>query len=139
MNDKYSHYTKDKTINTMLKKLEYTIKTATKRIEEMKENMMSNKDDNIEAKIPDSSRRRNFQEIPPQSRIMENIVPDFKNLNSHPPGTKASVAQPRANGAKTTSQKKNAAENDNSFLFVDARFGGTGSIYNTGTNKAKER
>ena len=65
MNDKYSHYTKDKTINTMQKKLEYTIKTATKRIEEMKENMISNKDDDIEAKIPDSSRRRNFQEIPP--------------------------------------------------------------------------
>ena len=75
MNDKYSHYKKDKTINTMLKKLEYAIKTATKRIEEMKEDMM---DDDIEAKIPGSSRRRNFQDIPPQSRIMQNIVPDFK-------------------------------------------------------------
>ena len=56
--------------------------------------MMSNKDDNIEAKIPDSSRRRKIQYIPSQSRIMENIVPDFKDLNSHPPETKASVAQP---------------------------------------------
>ena len=120
MNDKYSHYTKDKTINTMLKKLEYAIKTATKRIEEMKEDMMN---DDIEAKIPGSSRKRNFQDIPPQSRIMQKIVPDFKNLDSHPPGTKATVAQPKANGAKTTSQKNNATENDYSFLFVDARFG----------------
>ena len=37
---------------------------------------------------------------------MENIVPDFKNLNSHPPGTKASVAQPRANRAKTRTVKR---------------------------------
>ena len=37
-------------------------------------------DDDIEAKIPGSSKRRNFQDIPPQSRIMQNIVPDFKNL-----------------------------------------------------------
>ena len=101
----------------------------------MEENMMSNKDDDIEVTIPDSSRRRNFQEIPPQSRIMENIVPDFRNLNSYPSGTKASVAQPRANGAKNTSQKKNATEKDYSFLFVDARFGGAGSAYNGGTNK----
>ena len=126
MNDKYSHYTKDKTINTMLKKLEYTIKTATKRIEEMEENIMSNKDDDIEVTIPDSSRKRKFQEIPPESRIMENILPDFRNLNSYPPGTKASVAQPRANGAKNTSQKKNATEKDYSFLFVNARFGRAG-------------
>ena len=69
---------------------------------------------------------------------MENIVPDFKNLNSHPPGTKASVAQPKANGAKTTSQKKNATENDYSFLFVDARFGGAGGAYNGGNDKRKK-
>ena len=43
---------------------------------------------------------------------MQNIVPDFKNLDSHPPGTKATVAQPKANGAKTTSQEKNETEND---------------------------
>ena len=36
-NDKYSYYTKHKTINTMQKKLEYAIKRATKRIEEMEE------------------------------------------------------------------------------------------------------
>ena len=56
--------------------------------------------------IPHTSRIQNFQEIPPQSRIMENIVPDFKTINLHPPGTRASVAQLRANGAKNTSQKR---------------------------------
>ena len=48
MNNKYSHYAKDKTINTMLKKLEYAIKTATKRIEEMKDDMI---DEDIGAKV----------------------------------------------------------------------------------------
>ena len=62
----------------------------------------------------------------PQSRIMQNIVPDFRNLSSHPPGTKAPVAQSMAKGAKNTSQKRKAAEDDYSFFFVDARFGGAG-------------
>ena len=114
--NKYSHYTKDKAINIMLKKLEYAIKTATKKIDEMKDDMM---DDNMGDKVQGPSRRRNFQDIPPQSRIMQNIVPDFKNLSSHPPETKASVAQPRANGTKDTSQRKSAAD-DYSFLYVDA-------------------
>ena len=56
LNDKYSHYTKDKTINTRLKKLEYAIKTATKRVREMEEDKMSNKDDDVKVAIPDSSR-----------------------------------------------------------------------------------
>ena len=84
----------------------------------MKDDMM---DDNM-GKAQGPSRGRNFQDIPPQSRIMQNIVPDFRNLSSHPPGTKASVAQPRENRTKETSQKNNAAD-DYSFLFVDARFG----------------
>ena len=138
MTDKHSHYTKDKTINTMLKKLEYAIKTATKRIEEMKENMMSNKDDDIEAKIPDSSRRIDFKEIPLQYRIMENIIPDFKNLNSHPPGTKASLTYTRAGEARDTSQEKDTTEKDHSFLFADARFGGSDDTHNSDSNKQQK-
>ena len=53
MNDKYSHYKKDKTIDTMLKKLKYAIKTASKNIEEMEEDIMSNKDYEVEITIPD--------------------------------------------------------------------------------------
>ena len=104
----------------------------------MEEDMMNNKDDDIEVTNPESSRRRNFQEMLPQSRIMENVRPEFRNLKSHPPGTKASVAQPRANGAKNASQKKDAGEKDYSFLFDDARFGGAGGAYNGGTNKQKK-
>ena len=40
MNDKYFHYTKDIAINTMLKKLQYAIKTATEKIDEMKDDVM---------------------------------------------------------------------------------------------------
>ena len=87
MNDKYSHYAKDRAINTMLKKLQYAIKTAIEKVNEMKEDIMD--DDMGRAQGP--SRRRDFQDIPPQSRILQNIVPDFRKLTSHPPGTKASV------------------------------------------------
>ena len=96
MHDKYSHYKKDKTINTMLKKLEYTMKLANRRIEEM-EDM---NDDDIKAKLPDLF--RNYQEITPQPRTKENIIPDIKNLNSHPPGTEASVACTTASETKDT-------------------------------------
>ena len=53
MNDKYSHYTKDKAISKMLKKLKIAVKIATKGIEEMEENIMSSKDDHIEVTIPE--------------------------------------------------------------------------------------
>ena len=52
MNDKYSHYLKDKAIGKMLQKLQYALKIAAKRIEEMEEDLMDNKDDNIEVIIP---------------------------------------------------------------------------------------
>ena len=45
-------------------------------------------------RIQGPSRRRDIQDIPPQSRILQNIVTDFRKLTSHPPGTKASAAFP---------------------------------------------
>ena len=102
MNEKYTHYAKDKAINTMLKKLQYAIKTAIEKINEMKEDIMD--DDMGRAQGP--SRRRDFQDIPPQSRIMQNIVPDFRKLTSHPPGTKASVAQPMSSRNKENIPEK---------------------------------
>ena len=99
----------------------------------MKEDMMD--DDMGRAQGP--SRRRDFQDIPPQSKILQNIVPDFRKLTSHPPGTKASVAQPRASGNKETSQKKNGGD-DYAFLFKDARFGGPGGAYYGNNNKQRK-
>ena len=49
INDRYSHYKKDKGIGTMLKKLEYAIKTKSKKVEEMKEELLSKKEDDTEA------------------------------------------------------------------------------------------
>ena len=57
MNDKYSHYLKDEAIRKMLKKLQYAVKIAAKRIEEMEEDMMDNKDDDIEVIISESSKK----------------------------------------------------------------------------------
>ena len=119
----------------MMKKLKYVIKTASKRIDEMKDDMI---DDDMGDKVQGPSRRRYFQDILPQSRIMQNTVPDFRNLSSHPPRTKAPVVQPMAKGAKNTSQKRNAAENDYSFLFVDVRLGGAGGTYYGNNNKQRK-
>ena len=69
---------------------------------------------------------------------MQNIVPNFKNLNSHPPGTNTSIALPRADRAKNTAQKKTTPGKDYSFLFVDAKFGGAGGAYNGSGNKKKK-
>ena len=69
---------------------------------------------------------------------MENIVPDFKTLNSHPPVIKASVACTRAGEAMDTPQEKNATEKDHSFLFADTRFGGADNTYNSNTNKQQK-
>ena len=93
-------------------------------------------DDDIKAKLPDLF--RNFQEITPQPRTMENIIPDFKSLNFYLPGTKASVACTRAGEARDISQEKNATEKDHSFLFADARFGGTDKTHNSNSNKQQK-
>ena len=59
----------------MLKKLEYTMKLADRNIEELED-----MDDKIQANLSNLF-RKNFQEITPQSRTMENIIPDSKHLN----------------------------------------------------------
>ena len=90
MNEKYTHYANDKAINTMLKKLQYAIKTAIEKINEMKDDMM---DDDM-GRAQGLSRRRDIHDIPPQSRILQDIAPDFRKLTPLPPGTKASAAFP---------------------------------------------
>ena len=62
LNEKYSHYMKDRAINTNMKKLEYAINTESKRIDEIKDGMI---DDDMEAKVPGPSKRRDFQDILP--------------------------------------------------------------------------
>ena len=68
---------------------------------------------------------------------MQNIVPDFRNLSSHPPGTKAPVAQTMAKGAKNTSQKRKTSDDDYLFWFINTRFGGPAGAYYGNNNKQK--
>ena len=97
---------------------------------------MEDMDDNIQANLSDLF-RRHLQEITPQARTMDNITPDFANFNPHPPGAEASVAGTRANEARDTTQESNTKENNHSFLFANARFGGNDETYN-GTNQWKK-
>ena len=71
MHDKYSHYKKDKAINTMLKKLEYTMKLSKRNIKEIED-----MNDDIQARLSDLF-RRHIKEI-------ESTTPDSENLKSHP-------------------------------------------------------
>ena len=91
-------------------------------------------DDKIQANLSDLF-RRHFQEITPQSSTIKSITPDFKNLNSHPPGTKASVACTTASETKDTPQEKNTIGEDHSLLSTDTRFGGTDDTYDSNANE----
>ena len=64
INDRYSHYEKYQSINTMLKKLKYTLKTTTKKVEEIQEELIISNREEAAAVHPTSSKKRNFQEIP---------------------------------------------------------------------------
>ena len=122
----------------MFKKLKYAIKTTTKKVEEMQEESLSSKEDEANTTNRDISKKRNFQEIPPQSRLIQNIVPNLEDLESHPPGTIASLAQtPKAGRTKAASKKKTAQGKDYLFLFTMARFGGNGGAYNSNNNTKK--
>ena len=88
----------------MLKKLEYTMKMANKRIEEIED-----MDDHIQANLLDLF-RRHLQEITPQARTVENIAPVFANVNPHLPGAEASVAYTRANETSDRTQESPTIE-----------------------------
>ena len=108
----------------MLKKLEYTMNLANKRIEEM-----GDMDDHIQTNLLDLF-KRHLQEITPQARTVDNIAPGFANFNPHPPGAKASVAYTRANETRNMTQESSTREKDHEFLFANTRFRGNDKAYN---------
>ena len=57
-----------------------------------------------------SSKKRSFQEILPQSKMIQYIVPNFDDLESHPPGTittpTAIIQSPRTDDTESVPKKK---------------------------------
>ena len=76
MHDKYSHYMEEKIINTMLNKLEYTLKTATSKLEELKD-----LDEKIQSNLM-SLFKQHFQELTPHPKIVDDIESDHTIFNS---------------------------------------------------------
>ena len=76
MHDKYTHYTGNKIINTMLKKLEYALKIANRKLEELED-----MDDKIQSNLSYLF-RQHFQELTPHPETIENNEPDHTKLNS---------------------------------------------------------
>ena len=76
MHDKYTHYTVNIIINTMLKKLKYALKIANRKLGELEE-----LDDKIQSNLSYLF-TQHFQELTPHPETMENIEPDHTKLNS---------------------------------------------------------
>ena len=113
----------------MLKKLEYTMKLANRKIEELED-----MDDKIQTNLSDLF-RKHFQEIIPQSRTMENIAPESINLNSKLHENKASVACTTASETKDTPQEKNTISEDHYHFSTDSEFGETDGNYDNDPNE----
>ena len=68
----------------MLKKLKNSIKTTTKKFGEIQEKILISEGEEAATVNPASSKKRNFQEIPPQSRLIQNIVQISKtSIHTH--------------------------------------------------------
>ena len=65
----------ERIINTMLNKLEYTLKVATSKLEELED-----LDDKIQSNLM-SLFKQYFQELTPHPKTMENLEPDHTKFN----------------------------------------------------------
>ena len=78
IHNKYSHYWEERILNTMLNKLEYTLKIATSKLEELE-----NLDDKIQSNLT-SLFKQNFKELTPNPKIVDDTdqITPCSNLNS---------------------------------------------------------
>ena len=105
MHDKYSHYMEERIINTMLNKLEYTLKIATSKLEELED-----LDDKIQSNLM-SLFKQHFKELTPNPKIVDDIESDHNIFKSKPYKNLASVGHVAAREGKDTTQEKNAISN----------------------------
>ena len=102
MHDKYSHYMEERIINTMLNKLEYTLKIATSKLEELED-----LDDKIQSNLM-SLFKQHFKELTPNPKIVDDIESDHTIFNSKSYKYLISVGRVAANEENDTTQERNA-------------------------------
>ena len=102
MHDKYTHYMGEKIINTMLNKLEYTLKIASSKLEELED-----LDDKIQSNLT-SLFKQHFKELTPNPKIVDDIESDHTIFNSKSYKYLISVGRVAANEENDTTQERNA-------------------------------
>ena len=140
INERYSQYKKNKKITMSPQKLEYAIKTTTKKVNEIQEQIKANsgrKETPLATIV--QSKNRCFQDILASSKKLQYLLPNFKALKSHPSGspiTPTIIPQsPVIEDAELTAhKKKSTGGKDYSFLFAKARVGGNGSVFKSNVN-----
>ena len=105
IHNKYSHYWEERIINTMLNKLEYTLKIATSKLEELED-----LDDKIQSNLT-SLFKQHFKELTPNPKIVDDIESDHTMFKSKPYKNLASVGRVTVSEGKDTTQEKNAMSN----------------------------
>ena len=118
MHEKYAHYKSDKTINTMLKKLEYTMRIGNKKIEEIE---AINED--MQARLSELF-KRHMEE-------MEDTTTYPTNIKAQPAGAQASVGHTTVSKVKSTPRNKMILGKNHLVPGNDARFGGDDNTCNS--------
>ena len=103
----------EKIINTMLNKLEYTLKIASSKLEELED-----LDDKIQSNLT-SLFKQHFQELTPHPKTMENIKPDHTKHNSEFYKNFISIGHVTASEEKDTTQERNTISKELSLDSVD--------------------
>ena len=137
---RYSEYKKSPKLINPIKKLNYAIKTTLKKVQDIREHMSANRNQEgyrEETSGPETQdaaetkRKRKFSEITPSERQLQFIDPRFSELESHAVGTPVTATTfsktPRMEGIEQIGSGSNeTGENDYSYLFTRVRFGGSG-------------
>ena len=105
IHNKYTHYWEEKILNTMLNKLEYTLKIATSKLEELE-----NLDDKIQSNMV-SLFKQHFKELCLNPRTVDDTKSDHTMPKSKLYKNRASVGHVTISERKRAIQEKDGANN----------------------------
>ena len=111
--DKYASCLKDKSMQKDLHKLEYAIKLARQKAEELERNV-HNKEEDDQRRTPD---RRSFQESLPLSKEIGTTRAEVKGLMASQLGERIPLGHPDTNNSKLPAYNGNIGSEDYSFIF----------------------
>ena len=84
INEQFPHYVTNPKLEEPIKKLQYNIKTALKKVQNIQENLNVNVNPGISKT---TLKKRKFSDITPLEKNLRFMAPDFNNLKSHPGDT----------------------------------------------------